>query len=105
MRTIIDNAESVLQSGMERANERLKTEFINRKYEHYDQFSLQSYTLHEARSNPDFFKWLFDDPEITFFGTSLSQPQREEYYAWLGTLAGDLDSWTEEEITVTKASD
>jgi hypothetical protein len=86
MRTIIDNAESVLQTAMERANEKLKMQFNGRKGDQCDQFSLQRYAMYEARCNPDFFKWLFDDPEITFFGTSLSESQREEYYTWLKDL-------------------
>lgn len=86
MRTIIDNVETVLQTGMKRAKERLKTKFIAERDDHYDLFTLKSYTLHEARTNPDFFKWLFDDPDITFFGTSLSEAQRNEYNAWLHDL-------------------
>ena len=86
MRTIIDNAESVLHEEMERANERIRLKFIGRREDHYDLFSLQSFALHEARSNPDFFKWLFDDSDITFFGTSLSEAQREEYHTWLHDL-------------------
>lgn len=86
MRTIIDNAESVLQTGMKKANERLRIQFIGRKDDHYELFSLRTYALHEARSNPDFFKWLFDDPDITFFGTSLTEAQKKEYHTWLHDL-------------------
>lgn len=86
MRTIIDNAESVLQTGMENANERIKMQFIGKREEHYDLFSLRTYAMHESRSNPDFFKWLFDDPDITFFGSSLSEAQREEFHTWLHDL-------------------
>jgi hypothetical protein len=86
MRKIIDDAESVLRRGMEQANERIRLRFIRRNEDHYDLFSLKSYVLHESRSNPDFFKWLFDDPEITFFGTSLSEAQKEEFNAWLHDL-------------------
>jgi hypothetical protein len=86
MRTIIDKAESALHERMERANERIRLQFIGKSGDQYDLFSLQSYVLNESRTNPDFFKWLFDDPEITFFGTSLSETQREEYYSWLHDL-------------------
>ena len=86
MRTIIDNAESVLLEEMQRANNRIKTQFIGRNEDDYKLYSLQSYALHEARSNPDFFKWLFDDPQITFFGTSLSDVQKKEYYTWVHDL-------------------
>lgn len=86
MRTIIDNAESVLQTDMECANERIRMEFIRKSEEHFELFSLQTYALHESRSNPDFFKWLFDDPDITFFGTSLSEAQRKEFHTWLHDL-------------------
>jgi len=55
MRTIIDNAESVLQAGMERANDRRKVELSARRATTYDLFTIRSYVLHEARSNSDFF--------------------------------------------------
>jgi hypothetical protein len=86
MRTIIDNAESALQEAMEQTNERIRLRFIRRNEDYYDLFSFKSYVLHESKTNPDFFKWLFDDPEITFFGTSLSEAQREEFNAWLHDL-------------------
>ncbi|HEX2967906.1 MAG TPA: hypothetical protein VHO46_02290 [Bacteroidales bacterium] len=86
MRTIIDNAESVLQEGMERANEQIRMKSLRMPDNQHAPFSLQSFALHEARSNPDFFKWLFDDPEISFFGTSLSEAQKKEYYTWLHDL-------------------
>lgn len=86
MKTIIDNAESVLQEEMQYFNEQIKYQFTGRCKNNSDLFSLQSYALHESKSNPGFFKWLFDDPEITFFGTSLSRDQKEEFEAWLHDL-------------------
>ena len=63
MRTIIEKAETVLHEELERANERIKMPFIGKREDHCDLFSLQTYAMHESRSNPDFFKWLFDDPD------------------------------------------
>ena len=86
MKTIIDNAESVLHEKMEKTNERIRIQFLRRNEENYELFTLREYALHESESNPDFFKWLFDDAGITFFGTSLTTAQKEEFQTWLHDL-------------------
>lgn len=47
---------------------------------------LKGYVERESESDPDFFRWLFDDGEISDFGTNLASARREEFMDWLEEL-------------------
>jgi hypothetical protein len=86
MRSIRENAEKILEETMNYANGQIKTKFIGKDADRFELFTLRTFIEHEAKANPDFYKWLFDDYDITFFGTSLTKEQIEEYKTWLHDL-------------------
>ena len=47
---------------------------------------LKDYVERESESDPDFFRWLFNDGDISDFGTNLDDKQREEYAEFLDGL-------------------
>ena len=44
-----------------------------------DDITLREYVERQAESDPNFFRWLFDDGELGDFDYGLSDEQREEY--------------------------
>jgi hypothetical protein len=86
MRTIRENAEIILKDNLNYVNGQIEIEFMRKDDEKYDLFTLRTYVEHEATSNPGFFRWLFDDFDITLWGTSLTKEQKEEYETWLHDL-------------------
>lgn len=86
MRSIRDNAEKILEENMNYANGAIKVKTIGKEVDRSTLFTLRTYVENEAKANPNFFKWLFDDYDITFFGTSLTKEQKEEYKTWLHDL-------------------
>lgn len=86
MRTIRNSAEGILTANMNFANGQTKIKFIGKDEDHYELFTLRTFVEREASSNPNFFRWLFDDYTITYFGNNLSKEQKEEYTSWLHDL-------------------
>ena len=86
MRSIRENAEKILEENMNYANGQIKVKFIGKDADRFELFTLRTYIEHEAKANPNFYRWLFDDNDITFFGTSLTKEQKEEYKTWLHDL-------------------
>lgn len=84
VRTIRDNAEQIMTENMHYANGQIKVNNMGKNPENRKSYyDLKSYVENEAKANPNFFRWLFNDYDITYFGTSLSKEQKEEYQAWL----------------------
>ena len=86
MRTIRENAELILKDNMDYVNEQIEVEFMMKDNGKYELFRLGTYVEHEAKSNPGFFRWLFDDFDITLWGDNLTKDQIEEYEIWLHGL-------------------
>lgn len=86
MRTIRENAEKILTDGMNYANGQMQVRFLGKNEDEYKLFTLRSYAESEAKNNPNFFRWLFNDYDITYWGTSLIEPQKLEYQNWLHDL-------------------
>lgn len=86
MRSIRENAENILEENMNYANGQIKVRFIGKGADRFELFTLGTYIEHEAKDNPNFYRWLFNDYDITFFGTSLTKEQKEEYKTWLHDL-------------------
>ncbi|HOW09456.1 MAG TPA: hypothetical protein PLX08_06605 [Bacteroidales bacterium] len=86
MRTIRNSAESILTANMNFANGQIKVRLTGSNEGNHELFTLRSFVEHEARSNPNFFRWLFDDYSIEYFGNNLSKEQKEEYTSWLHDL-------------------
>lgn len=51
-----------------------------------DDITLREYVERQAESDPNFFRWLFDDGELGDFDYGLSDEQREEYREFLEEL-------------------
>ena len=47
---------------------------------------LREYVEASAQSDPNFFRWLFDEEFDNDFDSSMSEEQKEEYKNWLETL-------------------
>lgn len=54
--------------------------------EECDPQTFREYAELESESDPDFFRWLFDDGDISDFGTNLAAARREEFMDWLEEL-------------------
>ena len=70
MRAIATYAEQVL-------NENYK-KFVSRWDEQnpeYDPYTISEWCDLESQSDPDFYGWLFNDPEISDFGSNLSDDE------------------------------
>lgn len=83
MRTIREDAESILAAKRLYSNSRL----IFLCQAESDTYTLKSYTVHKAETDPVFFNWLFNDKSISGFGGNLSDERKREYAAWLKTLS------------------
>lgn len=86
MRSIRENAEIILKDNLNHINGKIEVEFLRKGDENYELFTLRTYVEHEAKNNPGFFRWLFDDFDITLWGTNLTKEQKEEYEKWLHDL-------------------
>ena len=86
MRTIRENAEKILTDGMSYANGQIQVKFTGKSEGEYKLLTIRSYTESAAKNNPNFFRWLFNDYEITYFGTNLTESQKQEYQNWLHDL-------------------
>ncbi len=86
VRTIRENAEQIMKGNMNFANGQIQVRSIGSNDSKQELYTLRTYIEHEAKANPNFFRWLFNDYSITFFGTSLTSDQKEEYAEWLHDL-------------------
>lgn len=82
MRTIRKDAEAILAAKRLYSNSRL----IFLCQAESETYTLRSYAVHKAETDPVFFNWLFDDKDISGFGSNLSEDRKREYELWLKTL-------------------
>ncbi|MDO5525667.1 MAG: hypothetical protein Q4F85_06280 [Prevotella sp.] len=58
--------------------------------EHYEEvegeITLREYVECESQSDPDFFRWLFDDRDIEDFGINITSEQTEMFEDFLNNL-------------------
>lgn len=47
---------------------------------------LKQYIIENADSDPNFFRWLFDEDFDNDFDSSMTDEQKQEYKDWLDTL-------------------
>lgn len=50
------------------------------------EMSLSDYVKRESENDPNFFRFLFDDGEISDFGVNLEDDRRTEFATWLEGL-------------------
>lgn len=82
MRTIRKDAEEILAAKRLYSNSRLI--FLGEAKS--DRYTLRTYSIHKAETDPVFFNWLFNDADISDFGSNLSNDRKAEYDSWLKTL-------------------
>jgi hypothetical protein len=58
----------------------------NLRSENGRQISLKEYVEMESQTDPDFFRWLFDEPFREDYDLSLTDQQRTEFQTWLNSL-------------------
>lgn len=68
-----------------------KEQILRENYDEYiqngsDDITLREYVEREADSDPNFFRWLFDDRELGDFDFGLSDEQRDEYRDFIEEL-------------------
>lgn len=68
-----------------------KVQVLTENYNNYiengdDNITLREYVECEAESDPNFFRWLFDDDGLGDFNFGLSDEQREEYRNFIENL-------------------
>ena len=86
MRTIRENAEKVLEGNMNFANDQMKVSSQGKNEKDNELFTLRSFAESEAKSNPNFFRWLFNDYSIEYNGVNMTDAQKAEYKDWLKSL-------------------
>ncbi|MDY0098183.1 MAG: hypothetical protein RBR81_03190 [Bacteroidales bacterium] len=86
MSTIRETAKKVLEGNMNYANGQIETTFIGKNEDQYELFTIRTFAESEAKTNPNFFRWLFNDYGIKSYGTNLTKEQHEEYLTWLHDL-------------------
>lgn len=71
-------------------NKDYKKQVLIENYSNYAEgksdITLHEYVEHEAESDPNFFRWLFDDGDLGDFDFGLSDKQREEYKDFIEEL-------------------
>lgn len=72
-------------------NKNYKVQVLTENYNNYienvdSNITLHEYVEREAESDPDFFRWLFDDSYLDDFDLGLSDEQREEYREFIEEL-------------------
>lgn len=65
-------------------NKDYKEQVLRELYDNYikngsDDITLREYVDREADSDPNFYRWLFDDDDLGDFNFGLSDEQRKEY--------------------------
>lgn len=48
--------------------------------------TLKGYVERESENDPGFFRWLFDDENLSDFGFNLSEEQKQEYKEFINKL-------------------
>lgn len=72
-------------------NRDYKEQILRENYDEYiqngsDDITLREYVEREADSDPNFFRWLFDDGDLGDFDFGLSDEQRDEYRDFIEEL-------------------
>jgi hypothetical protein len=72
MRTIAIYAEKVLNE-----NYRSSVSKLGETNPDFESYTISDFCELESESDPDFFRWLFNDPDINDFGSNLTEEEKE----------------------------
>ncbi|MBK7480443.1 MAG: hypothetical protein IPI69_12485 [Bacteroidales bacterium] len=86
METIRANAVKILTDNMNHVNAQINVQAGPGDGSQNQLFTLKSYVENEAKNNPNFFRWLFNNYDIDFHGKNMTPEQKEEYEAWFNEL-------------------
>ena len=64
---------------------------LNKLFDNYvnsdTSLEFSEYVTRESLNDPDFFRWLFDDPDISDFGENLSEERKYAFSCFIGSLS------------------
>lgn len=86
MKTIRTNAEKILTDNMNHVNAQIGVQATAADGSHNQLFTLKTYVENEARNNPNFYRWLFNNYDIDFHGKNMTAEQKEVYQTWFNEL-------------------
>ncbi len=86
MKTIRANAEKILTDNMNHVNGQIGVQSSGGSDVQTKLFTIKTYIENEARNNPNFFRWLFNNYDIDFHGKNMTEEQKAEYQTWLNDL-------------------
>jgi len=86
METIRANAEKILTDNMNHVNAQINVQATAGDGSRNQLFTIKTYVENEAKNNPNFFRWLFNNYDIDFHGKNMTSEQKEAYEAWFNKL-------------------
>ncbi len=86
MKTIRANAEKILTDNMNHVNAQIGVQATASDGSQNQLFTIRTYVENEARNNPNFFRWLFNNYDIDFHGKNMTAEQKEAYQVWFNEL-------------------
>jgi hypothetical protein len=81
MTKIANYAEKVLKE-----NYRLSVSMLEEINPDCEPYTISEFCELESESDPDFFRWLFNDPDINDFGSNLTEEEKEIATNFFDTL-------------------
>ncbi|MDX9946419.1 MAG: hypothetical protein RBS38_03565 [Bacteroidales bacterium] len=86
MKTIRANAEKILTDNMNHVNAQIDVQASANNGSKNVLFTLRTYIENEAKNNPNFYRWLFNNYDIDFHGKNMTSEQKDAYEAWFNSL-------------------
>lgn len=86
MKTIRANAEKILTDNMNHVNAQIDVQASANNGSQNELFTLRTYIENEAKNNPNFYRWLFNNYDIDFHGKNMTSDQKEAFQSWFNSL-------------------
>ena len=86
MEMIRANAVKILTDNMNHVNGQINVQAGPDGGSRNQLFTIKTYVENEAKNNPNFFRWLFNNYDIDFHGKNMTSEQKEAYEAWFSEL-------------------
>lgn len=86
MKTIRANAEKILTENMNHVNAQIDVQASANNGSKNELYTLRTYIENEAKNNPNFYRWLFNNYDIDFHGKNMTSEQKAAYQEWFNSL-------------------
>ncbi len=86
MKTIRANAEKILTDNMNHVNAQIDVQASANNGSKNELYTLRTYIENEAKNNPNFYRWLFNNYDIDFHGKNMTSEQKAAYQEWFNSL-------------------